>query len=94
MSASATSDSNTNETTPPISEAEDMKMFQAARRAGRRNALGDLSEQFTQGEFDFYKKKKKKTFRLNKLYFLVDQPISSSEVDKMAPHFQSMSIKH
>ncbi|CAF2908646.1 unnamed protein product [Rotaria sp. Silwood2] len=72
MSASATSDSNTNETTPPISEAEDMKMFQAARRAGRRNALGDLSEQFTQ----------------------VDQPISSSEVDKMAPHFQSMSIKH
>ncbi|CAF4033033.1 unnamed protein product, partial [Rotaria sp. Silwood1] len=42
------------------------------RRTGRRNALGDLSEQFAQ----------------------VGHAMSSSEVDKMGPHFQSMSIKH
>ena len=45
MSAAATTNSNpTNDSTNTITEAEDMKMFQAARRTGRRNALGDLSE--------------------------------------------------
>ncbi|CAF0735915.1 unnamed protein product [Rotaria sordida] len=72
MSASTTSNSNTTEASSMIPEDEDLKMFQAARRTGRRNALGDLSEQLTK----------------------VDRGMSSSEADKMAPHFQSMSIKH
>jgi hypothetical protein len=46
---SATAKSNT-EPSSSISESEDMKMFQAARRNGRRNALGDLSEQLAQGK--------------------------------------------
>jgi hypothetical protein len=50
MSAIATNTSATSETACPISESEDMKMFQAARRAGRRNALADLGEQLTQGD--------------------------------------------
>jgi hypothetical protein len=53
MSTTPKSSTNTTETVPSISEAEDMKMFQAARRTGRRNALGDLGEQLSQGEFDF-----------------------------------------
>jgi len=56
MSTTAKSSTNTTETVPSISEAEDMKMFQAARRTGRRNALGDLSEHLSQGEFDFSSK--------------------------------------
>ncbi|CAF2196534.1 unnamed protein product [Rotaria magnacalcarata] len=72
MSGLTPSDSNTSETAASIAEAEDMKMFQAAKRNGRRNALGDLSEHLSQ----------------------VEQGVSASEVDKMAPHFQSMSIKH
>jgi hypothetical protein len=56
MSTTAKSNNNTNEPVTPISEAEDVKMFQAARRNGRRNALGDLSEQLAQGEFDFHTK--------------------------------------
>lgn len=50
MSATASSNSTTsNDSTNAITEAEDMKMFQAARRTGRRNALGDLSEHLAQG---------------------------------------------
>ncbi|CAF4993763.1 unnamed protein product [Rotaria sp. Silwood1] len=71
MSASATNANNTTETTPPISEAEDLKMFQAARRTGRRNALGDLSEQFAQvghamssSEFDLVRKRLTKEIKL------------------------------
>lgn len=53
MSASASNNSNTNEPNTPISEAEDVKMFQAARRTGRRNALGDLSEHLAQSILKF-----------------------------------------
>jgi len=53
MSTTAKGNSNTAEAIASISEAEDMKMFQAARRNGRRNALGDLSEQLAQGKFRF-----------------------------------------
>jgi hypothetical protein len=56
MSTTAKTNNNTNETIASISEAEDMKMFQAARRNGRRNALGDLSEHLAHGEFDFHTK--------------------------------------
>jgi hypothetical protein len=56
MSATASSNSKTNEPTSSISDAEDKKMFQAVRRTGRRNALGDLSEQLAQGEFHYHTK--------------------------------------
>lgn len=59
MSTTAKSNSNTTEVVTSISEAEDMKMFQAARRNGRRNALGDLGEQLAQGQLKnifFFKK--------------------------------------
>jgi hypothetical protein len=49
MSAAAT-DNSTN-TSNSISEVDDVNMFQAARRNGRRNALADLGEQVAQGEF-------------------------------------------
>jgi hypothetical protein len=89
MSAAATS--NSNNTSNSISEVDDVNMFQAARRNGRRNALGDLGEQLAQGEFSFLF-----LYLLNKyfLFYLVNTSTSSSEVDNMAPHFQSMSIKH
>ncbi len=45
---SATASINTNNTSIP--EIDDVNMFQAARRNGRRNALGDLGEQLVQGE--------------------------------------------
>ena len=49
MSATASSNSNaTSDSASAITEAEDMKMFQAARRTGRRNALGDLGEHLSQ----------------------------------------------
>ena len=48
MSASAAD--NGNNTSNSISEVDDVNMFQAARRGGRRNALADLDEQLTQGE--------------------------------------------
>ena len=48
---SATASINTNNTS--ISEMDDTNMFQAARRNGRRNALGDLGEQLVQGELMF-----------------------------------------
>lgn len=49
MSAAATM--NTNNTSNAISEVDDVNMFQAARRNGRRNALADLGEQIIQGNF-------------------------------------------
>jgi hypothetical protein len=49
--ASATDNSNTSNI---ISEVDDVNMFQAARRNGRRNALGDLEEQLTQGNCFVY----------------------------------------
>lgn len=51
MSTTTKNNSNSVDTAAAaaISEAEDMKMFQAARRTGRRNALGDLSEHLAQG---------------------------------------------
>lgn len=49
MSTTTKNNSNSVDTAAAISEAEDMKMFQAARRNGRRNALGDLSEHLSQG---------------------------------------------
>jgi hypothetical protein len=51
MSASASSNSST---ATSMSEADDANMFQAARRSGRRNALGDLEEQLTQGKSCFF----------------------------------------
>ncbi|CAF0994057.1 unnamed protein product [Adineta ricciae] len=49
MSAVPKTDNNTAEQSPNSMSAEDdMKMFQAARRTGRRNALGDFSDQLSQ----------------------------------------------
>ncbi|UJR37240.1 hypothetical protein I4U23_029949 [Adineta vaga] len=48
MSTTPKNDSNTTESSNTISEDDDVKMFQAARRTGRRNAMGDLNEQLTQ----------------------------------------------
>ncbi|CAF0839424.1 unnamed protein product [Adineta ricciae] len=49
MSTIPKSDNNTAEPSPnSMSAEEDMKMFQAARRTGRRNALGDFSDQLSQ----------------------------------------------
>lgn len=50
MSESATGDNHKSDDSSLISEDEDMKMFQAARRSGRRNALGDLAEQLPAGK--------------------------------------------
>ncbi|UJR08970.1 hypothetical protein I4U23_013221 [Adineta vaga] len=69
MSAST---SNTNNSSNSVSEVDDINLFQAARRNGRRNALADLGEQISQA----------------------NTAISSPEVDKLGPHFQSMSLKH
>ena len=96
MSATATSNNATAESASSISEAEDMKMFQAARRTGRRNALGDLADQLAQGDEltacgqRFFLSE---NITLN-TFFLVDSAASSSDVDKIAPRLQSMSIKH
>jgi hypothetical protein len=46
--ASAINESNASNS---MSEVDDVNMFQAARRNGRRNALGDLGEQVAQGKF-------------------------------------------
>ncbi len=64
MSTTTKNNGNPTESHGSISEAEDTKMFQAARRTGRRNALGDLSEQLTQGEFRF-----SSTYSILKLIF-------------------------
>ena len=45
MSTTAAANNNNS-----ISEVDDVNMCQAARRNGRRNALGDLGEQLVQGE--------------------------------------------
>ena len=47
MSAAA-SDNNTSSNS--MSEVDDVNMFQAARRNGRRNALADFGEQLMQGK--------------------------------------------
>jgi len=51
MSATASNNSNTSNS---ISEVDDINMFQAARRNGRRNALADLGEQLSQGRLFFF----------------------------------------
>lgn len=71
-STTSKSNNNTTDSANTITESEDLNMFQAARRTGRRNALGDLSEHLSQ----------------------VSGPNASLDVEKMAPHFQSMSIKN
>jgi len=53
MSAAAAT-TNNNNTSNSMSEVDDVNMFQAARRNGRRNALGDVGEQLAQGEFCFF----------------------------------------
>ena len=88
MSTTTKNNSNSVDTAAAISEAEDMKMFQAARRNGRRNALGDLSEHLTQGNPSNF------TIPISHPFILANASKSTSDVDKMAPHFQSMSIKH
>ncbi len=50
MSATTVTNNNNN-TLNSVSEIDDINMFQAARRNGRRNALGDLGEQILQGKF-------------------------------------------
>lgn len=49
--ASATNNSNTANS---ISEVDDVNMFQAARRNGRRNALADLGEHVIQGNLNMF----------------------------------------
>jgi hypothetical protein len=61
MSATASNNSNTSNS---ISEVDDINMFQAARRNGRRNALPDLGEQISQGKLFFF------YFRLNILDYI------------------------
>jgi hypothetical protein len=52
MSAASTiNDSNASNS---MSEVDDVNMFQAVRRNGRRNALADLGEQIVQGKFFFF----------------------------------------
>jgi hypothetical protein len=52
MSAASTiNDSNASNS---MSEVDDVNMFQAVRRNGRRNALADLGEQIVQGKFIFF----------------------------------------
>lgn len=88
MSTAPKNNSSTVDTAAAISETEDMKMFQAARRTGRRNALGDLSEHIAQGNpIDLFVI----TYSFS---ILVNASNTTSDVEKMAPHFQSMSIKH
>lgn len=48
MSTTPKTDNHTAEASSSLSESEDMKMLQAVRRNGRRNAMGDLSEQLAQ----------------------------------------------
>ena len=55
MSTTSKNDKNTTESSNSISEADDMRMFQAARRTGRRNAMGDLSEQLAQSKLYFHR---------------------------------------
>lgn len=50
-STTSKSNSNTTDSANTITESEDLNMFQAARRTGRRNALGDLSEHLSQGNY-------------------------------------------
>jgi hypothetical protein len=82
---SATTSANDNNNTS-ISEIDDVNMCQAARRNGRRNALGDLGEQLIQG------KSIVDSTKLH-LFSLVNTSITSAEIDQMTPNFQSMSIK-
>lgn len=90
MSTAPKNNSSTVDTAAAISETEDMKMFQAARRTGRRNALGDLSEHIAQGNpIDLFVIVITYSFSI-----LVNASNTTSDVEKMAPHFQSMSIKH
>lgn len=49
-STTSKSTSHKNDSANSISETEDMKLFQAARRTGRRNACGDMGDQFSQGK--------------------------------------------
>lgn len=91
MSTTSKSNSNTADSANTITESEDLNLFQAARRTGRRNALGDLSEHLSKGNY-FH-------FWTHWLSFwnsveLAMGSSSSSDVEKMAPHFQSMSIKN
>ena len=51
MSASTKNNNKTSESVSSISDVEDAKMFQATRRTGRRNALGDLSEHIARSKF-------------------------------------------
>ncbi|CAF0800125.1 unnamed protein product [Adineta ricciae] len=44
----STSASNTTNPSNSTSEVDDINLFQAARRNGRRNALADLGEQLSQ----------------------------------------------
>lgn len=89
MSASAAAN------TPPTNsmpEVDDMNMFQAARRGGRRNALGDFGEQFSQGTPSLAVRSPLSHRFL--LFAIVNAALTASELDKLSPHFQSMSIKH
>jgi len=51
MSTTSKSNSNTADSANTITESEDLNLFQAARRTGRRNALGDLSEHLSKGNY-------------------------------------------
>jgi hypothetical protein len=51
---SATSAINNNSTSNSLSEVDDVNMFAAARRNGRRNALADVGAQMIQGKFFFF----------------------------------------
>jgi hypothetical protein len=83
---SATATTNNNNSLNSIPEVDDANMFQAARRNGRRNALGDLGEQLLQGKLSVYLTK-------SLLFSLANASITSAEIDQMTPNFQSMSIK-
>ena len=85
---SATAAGNPNDKLNPISEVDDVNMFQAARRNGRRNALGDVGEVLVQGKIH-----RLLTHRSSKLFSLGNPSIASAEVDQMMPNFQSMSLK-
>ena len=66
---------------------DDVNKFEAARRGGRRNAFGDLEQQFHQSRHRSYARQK------SPFVSLANALITSTAMDQMMPDFQSMSLK-
>ena len=53
MNTSTTNNTNTPTTFHPMPVVDDVNTFEAAQRGGRRNAFGDLEQQFHQSTHSF-----------------------------------------